>query len=65
MGQELDHLAGSRSCFCCADGDCPDGEEAGIRFIPIGPDINIEQEAAAIRGKKGNDLIIVKQRKYP
>ena len=26
-------------------------EEAGIHFMPIGPDIDIEKEAAAIRGK--------------
>ena len=32
-------------------------EEAGIRFIPIGPDINIEQEAAAIRGKNSNPVL--------
>ena len=29
-------------------------EDAGVHFIPIGPDINIEQEAAAIRGKSSN-----------
>ena len=29
-------------------------EDAGVHFIPIGPNINIEQEAAAIRGKNSN-----------
>ena len=29
-------------------------EEAGIRFAPIGPDIDMEEEAAKIRGKTSN-----------
>ena len=29
-------------------------EDSGIKFVPIGPDIDIEQEAAAIRGKSSN-----------
>ena len=29
-------------------------EDAGVHFIPIGPDISIEQEAAVIRGKSSN-----------
>ena len=32
-------------------------EEAGISFSPIGPDIDIEQETAIIRGKSPNPLI--------
>ncbi len=32
-------------------------EEAGIRFAPIGPDIDIEKEAAAIRGKVSNPVL--------
>ena len=32
-------------------------EEAGIDFAPIGPDINIEKEAAAIRGKNANAVL--------
>ena len=29
-------------------------EDAGVSFLPIGPDIDIEQEAAIIRGKSAN-----------
>ena len=29
-------------------------EDAGVSFLPVGPDIDIEQEAAAIRGKSSN-----------
>lgn len=32
-------------------------EEAGIHFAPIGPDIDIEKEAAAIRGKVSNPVL--------
>ena len=32
-------------------------EEAGIHFEPIGPDIDIEQEAAVIRGKTHNAML--------
>ncbi len=32
-------------------------ESAGILFVPIGPDIDIEKEAAIIRGKHSNPLI--------
>ena len=32
-------------------------ESAGIRFSPIGPDIDIEKEAAAIRGKTSNQVL--------
>ena len=32
-------------------------EEAGIHFMPIGPDIDIEKEAAAIRGKFSNPVL--------
>ena len=32
-------------------------EDAGIHFEPIGPDINIEKEAAAIRGKVSNPAL--------
>ena len=32
-------------------------EEAGIHFTPIGPDIDIEKEAAAIRGKFSNPVL--------
>lgn len=32
-------------------------EEAGITFAPIGPDIDIEKEAAVIRGKVSNPLL--------
>ncbi len=34
-------------------------ENAGIDFVPIGPDIDIEQEAAAIRGKSSNAALSV------
>ncbi len=29
-------------------------EESGISFLPVGPDIDIEMEAAVIRGKSSN-----------
>lgn len=32
-------------------------EESGIKFEPIGPDIDIEKEAAIIRGKNSNPVI--------
>ncbi len=32
-------------------------EESGIKFEPIGPDIDIEKEAAAIRGKTSNQIL--------
>ena len=32
-------------------------EEAGIHFEPIGPDIDIEKEAAEIRGKSSNQML--------
>lgn len=32
-------------------------EEAGVPFAAIGPDINIEKEAAAIRGKHSNPAV--------
>ena len=32
-------------------------EEAGINFAPIGPDIDIEKEAAKIRGKVQNPVL--------
>ena len=32
-------------------------EEAGIQFEPIGPDIDIEKEAAIIRGKVSNPAL--------
>lgn len=32
-------------------------ESYGIHFEPVGPDINIEEEAAAIRGKSSNAVI--------
>lgn len=32
-------------------------ESYGIHFEPVGPDINIEEEAAAIRGKSSNAMI--------
>ena len=32
-------------------------EDAGIPFEPIGPDIDIEKEAAAIRGKVSNPVL--------
>lgn len=32
-------------------------EEAGVSFEPIGPDIDIEKEAAVIRGKTSNPLL--------
>ncbi|MDY5869209.1 MAG: glycosyltransferase, partial [Lachnospiraceae bacterium] len=31
-------------------------EKAGISFVPVGPDINIEKEAAIIRGKNSNPV---------
>lgn len=32
-------------------------EDASIEFVPIGPDINIENEAATIRGKNSNAVL--------
>ncbi|MBO4903494.1 MAG: glycosyltransferase family 1 protein [Lachnospiraceae bacterium] len=32
-------------------------EEAGIKFAPVGPDIDIEKEAAIIRGKVSNPVL--------
>ncbi|MDE7405014.1 MAG: glycosyltransferase [Lachnospiraceae bacterium] len=32
-------------------------ENAGISFLPIGPDIDIEKEAAIIRGKNSNPIV--------
>lgn len=32
-------------------------EESGSKFEPIGPDIDIEKEAAVIRGKNSNPVI--------
>lgn len=32
-------------------------EKSGVMFVPIGPDINIEKEAAVIRGKNANPAI--------
>ena len=34
-------------------------EEAGIHFEPIGPDIDIEKEAASIRGKVSNPVLSI------
>ncbi len=34
-------------------------EDAFIEFVPIGPDINIENEAAAIRGKSANAVLSI------
>lgn len=40
-------------------------EEAGIRFAPIGPDIDITYEAAAIRGKSANWMLgVIKTMKF-
>ena len=33
-------------------------EESGISFLPVGPDIDIEMEAAVIRGKSKNAMEI-------
>lgn len=32
-------------------------EQSGILFVPIGPDIDIEEEAAIIRGKTKNPMV--------
>ena len=32
-------------------------EDAGVEFLPVGPDIDIEAETAAIRGKSKNPLV--------
>lgn len=34
-------------------------ERAGITFVPIGPDIDIEKEAAAIRGRNPNPVLSI------
>ena len=40
-------------------------ESYGIHFKPVGPDINIEEEAAVIRGKSSNAAIIFDDIWYP
>ncbi len=37
-------------------------EDAGIHFEPIGPDIDIEKEAAIIRGKVSNPVLSLLKR---
>lgn len=56
LAQELnkngyDVLVGSHPCWRKLV------EESGVKFVPIGPDIDIEKEAAIIRGKNKNPVL--------
>ncbi len=51
--QGFDVILGSHPCWRSLI------EEAGVSFEPVGPDIDIEKEAAVIRGKTSNPLLSI------